>query len=158
MVGPNGTVADYCFCWNDKHFREYVLEEIREYARLKPYCVWMDDDLRANNHAPVNFGCFCDDCIARFNRIPAILETGAQALLLPREDYSGKVTSVSVANLTVGESGRLQHRIRRPASAAFHFVSPREECTLNFKRDGEDYIVDVPSVAAWDIGIVTVKR
>lgn len=69
MTGPDGTRAEYCFCWNGAHFREYVLAELREYAKLKPYCVWVDDDLRANNHAPVNFGCFCDDCMARFNRL-----------------------------------------------------------------------------------------
>ncbi len=70
MVGHDGTVADYCFCWNGKHFREYTFAYIREYVkRVKPYCVWVDDDLRASNHYPVEYGCFCDDCIARFNKI-----------------------------------------------------------------------------------------
>ncbi len=68
MVGHDGTVADYCFCPNGKHFREYTYSYIREYAeRIKPYCVWVDDDLRAHNHAPVEYGCFCDSCMARFN-------------------------------------------------------------------------------------------
>ncbi len=67
MVGPDGTVAELCFCWNGKHFWEYVREEMREYARLRPHTVWVDDDLRANNHDPVQYGCFCGDCIARFN-------------------------------------------------------------------------------------------
>ncbi len=68
MVGPDGTQAEYCFCWHGEHFRKYVLEEIRLYARMKPYCVWVDDDLRASNHAPVQYGCFCPDCIRRFNQ------------------------------------------------------------------------------------------
>lgn len=67
MVGPDGTVADYCFCWNGEYFRSYVEAEMREYARLRPYCAWVDDDIRASNHAPVDFGCFCDGCIAKFN-------------------------------------------------------------------------------------------
>lgn len=67
MVGPDGTVADYCFCWNGEHFRGYVEAEMREYARLRPHCAWVDDDIRASNHAPVDFGCFCDGCIAKFN-------------------------------------------------------------------------------------------
>ncbi len=68
MVGHDGTVAAYCFCPNGKHFREYTYAYIREYTeRLKPYCVWVDDDLRAHNHAPVEYGCFCDSCMARFN-------------------------------------------------------------------------------------------
>ncbi len=70
MVGHDGTVADYCFCWNGEHFRNYTFNYIKEYVkRIKPYCVWVDDDLRATNHNPVEFGCFCDDCISKFNKI-----------------------------------------------------------------------------------------
>ncbi len=70
MVGHDGTVADYCFCWRGKNFREYTFSYIREYVkRIKPYCVWVDDDLRASNHNPVEYGCFCDDCIKKFNEI-----------------------------------------------------------------------------------------
>ncbi len=72
MVGHDGTVADYCFCWNGKNFREYTFSYIKEYVkRIKPYCVWVDDDLRASNHNPVEYGCFCDDCINRFNSLYA---------------------------------------------------------------------------------------
>jgi len=67
MVGPDGTSADYCFCWNGENFRNYTGAMLREYAKLKPYCVWFDDDLRAPNHRPVPVGCFCDDCIQKFN-------------------------------------------------------------------------------------------
>lgn len=68
MVGPDGTVADYCFCWNGKNFREYVMSELREYAKIHPHTVWFDDDLRPVNHKPVDKGCFCDGCIEKFNR------------------------------------------------------------------------------------------
>lgn len=67
MVGPDGTVAGYCFCWNGEHFLHYIEAEMREYARLRPDRVWIDDDMRANNHDPVEYGCFCDHCIASFN-------------------------------------------------------------------------------------------
>ncbi len=70
MVGHDGTVADYCFCWNGKHFKKYTLSAIKEYVeRVKPYCVWVDDDLRATNHHPVEYGCFCEGCINEFNKI-----------------------------------------------------------------------------------------
>ncbi len=70
MVGHDGTAADYCFCWNGKNFREYTYSYIKEYVKLiEPYCVWVDDDLRASNHFPVEYGCFCDNCIARFNQL-----------------------------------------------------------------------------------------
>lgn len=68
MVGPDGTVAEYCFCWHGEHFRKYTFAEIRMYAeKVKPWCVWVDDDMRPNNHNPVSYGCFCDDCMRRFN-------------------------------------------------------------------------------------------
>ncbi len=68
MVGHDGMVADYCFCWNGENFRKYTFAWIKEYVqRVKPYCVWVDDDLRASNHNPVEYGCFCDDCISKFN-------------------------------------------------------------------------------------------
>lgn len=70
MVGQDGTVAEYTFCWNDKHFTDYITEHVYYYVkRVKPAEFWIDDDLRADNHAPVEFGCFCDDCIAKFNRL-----------------------------------------------------------------------------------------
>ncbi len=69
LVGHDGTTAPLAFCWYGKHFREYIAASLRDYIRcIKPYRVWADDDLRATNHAPVTHGCFCDDCMARFNR------------------------------------------------------------------------------------------
>ncbi len=69
LVGHDGTVANYCFCWNGKVFREYMLEVMRIYAALKPRVLWFDDDLRTENHNPVLFGCFCDNCIDSFNKL-----------------------------------------------------------------------------------------
>ena len=68
MVDADGTVAGYCFCWNDKIFREYTFTALKYYLEaVKPYRLWVDDDLRATNHAPVSHGCFCDHCISLFN-------------------------------------------------------------------------------------------
>lgn len=68
MVGPDGKAADYCFCWRGENLRKYVSREITYYAsEIQPHTVWIDDDLRATNHNPVRIGCFCDDCIAKFN-------------------------------------------------------------------------------------------
>ena len=67
MVDANGTVADYSFCWRGENFRKYTVEELKYYAQIKPHTFWVDDDLRAYNHAPVEHGCFCDNCIKMFN-------------------------------------------------------------------------------------------
>lgn len=67
MVDANGTVSDYAFCWRGENFRKYTVTEMEYYAKVKPDTFWVDDDLRAYNHAPVDYGCFCDNCIKSFN-------------------------------------------------------------------------------------------
>ena len=69
MAGPDGNMAGHCFCWRGEHFIKYTLEMVKIYARLMPHTVWFDDDLRPCNHAPVDRGCFCPNCIAEFNKI-----------------------------------------------------------------------------------------
>lgn len=68
MVDADGTVADYSFCWRGENFIKYTVEEMKNYAKVNPDTFWIDDDLRAYNHAPVNYGCFCDNCIKTFNK------------------------------------------------------------------------------------------
>ena len=69
MVGANGEAAGYCFCWRGEHFRRYLEDSLALYAQVKPDVVWFDDDLRADNHYPVEYGCYCDHCISGFNAI-----------------------------------------------------------------------------------------
>ena len=52
---------------NGKNVTEYFKKVMALYAVAEPYRVWVDDDLRARNHKPVEYGCFCDDCLAKFN-------------------------------------------------------------------------------------------
>ena len=67
MVGHRGERADYCFCWRGAHVREYVRQELSLYAAaVQPDTVWIDDDLRATNHFPVEYGCFCETCLTQF--------------------------------------------------------------------------------------------
>lgn len=68
IVGPDGTVSNYAFCWNGKNFRKYCYDFTVEYAKIKPHNVWIDDDLRATHHTPVEHACFCDECMSRFNK------------------------------------------------------------------------------------------
>ncbi|MEG2584158.1 MAG: hypothetical protein RSA27_06610, partial [Oscillospiraceae bacterium] len=68
LVGYDGTVAKYSFCYNGKNFKEYIYKVVREYSKFLPDCVWVDDDLRALHHSPIVIGCFCDDCIKSFNK------------------------------------------------------------------------------------------
>ncbi|MBR5528062.1 MAG: hypothetical protein IKV97_03595 [Clostridia bacterium] len=68
MVGEYGEVSDGCYCPRGEFFRNYIYETTKKYAEIEPLYVWVDDDLRIYNHAPVNHGCFCENCVEAFNK------------------------------------------------------------------------------------------
>ncbi len=69
LVGHDGQTTYYSFCWNGEKFREYLVDGIEEYVKeIRPDYFWIDDDFRADNHSPVMYGCFCPDCLAKFNK------------------------------------------------------------------------------------------
>ena len=43
--------------------------DVSYYATVKPNMVWVEDDFRFHNHAPLEWGgCFCDLHIAEFSK------------------------------------------------------------------------------------------
>lgn len=68
MVGPEGESGCVSVCPRSKELRARVYEMYARFARLNPECMWVDDDFRVFDHSPVQAACFCDDCIAGFNR------------------------------------------------------------------------------------------
>lgn len=68
LIGHDGSVGIASYCWHDDKFRDYLFKELELYcSAVKPNILWVDDDFRAFNHFPVNYGCFCPDCIKKFN-------------------------------------------------------------------------------------------
>ncbi len=67
MVGPDGTVAPYSNCPRAPDFHAYLDASTRAYCAWHPASVWIDDDLRMHHHSPIDYGCFCDICLATFN-------------------------------------------------------------------------------------------
>jgi hypothetical protein len=69
MVDPQGRVASAVVCFLDPEWQEYYLESLRMYACEGFRVVWIDDDIRYHNHAPLAWGgCFCPLHVAEFNR------------------------------------------------------------------------------------------
>jgi len=70
-TGSAGVEAKACNCPRHPEFLAYVREVARLYAACKPAWVWIDDDLRFDNHTPATIGsrpgCWCNRCIADFN-------------------------------------------------------------------------------------------
>ena len=66
MVGANGKIAKAVACPRAVKFIDHMCGVFAKYARLGPSVIWVDDDFRMPHHSPVDFGCFCGDCLARF--------------------------------------------------------------------------------------------
>ncbi len=69
VVGPDGAVAHKQFCPRDKDFLDYLEAVYELYAKeCRPHGIWIDDDLRITFHSPAADICYCDECLAGFNR------------------------------------------------------------------------------------------
>ena len=69
MVGPDGRSGAACFFPACPNFLSYVYDMARAYCVFRPDSVWVDDDLRAEWHYPdAEYGCFCPDCVSKFNK------------------------------------------------------------------------------------------
>jgi hypothetical protein len=69
MVGPKGDSCKATVCPLDKSWRQYYENNLRMFAKEGFRVVWIDDDIRFHNHAPLDWGgCFCPLHIGEFNR------------------------------------------------------------------------------------------
>lgn len=70
-TGSTGVESVFCSCPRHPDFLEHLRMMAGKYAALEPSYVWVDDDLRYDNHKPAtldsHIGCWCDGCIAAFN-------------------------------------------------------------------------------------------
>ena len=71
FTGPTGVECKACNCPRQPAFLAYVREVARLYAAaIRPAWLWIDDDLRVNNHRPAagweDVGCRCETCRAAF--------------------------------------------------------------------------------------------
>lgn len=70
-TGSTGVEDRFCNCPRQPKFLAYIREMAKLYAAFKPGSVWIDDDLRVDNHRPATNGsldgCWCATCLAAFN-------------------------------------------------------------------------------------------
>ncbi len=70
MVGYNGETAEGVYCPTSPEFMAHVAKAVAIYIdAVHPDVVYIDDDLRFNNHGPVELGCFCQRCLKGFAEI-----------------------------------------------------------------------------------------
>ena len=67
FTSENGAVAKGCNCFRAPELLAYMKEMASLYAAaMRPYSVWVDDDIRIINHGGPGFGCYCDYCLGQF--------------------------------------------------------------------------------------------
>ena len=76
MVDPNGLAAEACVCPLDEDWRRYFEQTLHMYGRERFRVVWLDDDIRLHNHAPLEWGgCFCPLHLAELEKRKGIHTT-----------------------------------------------------------------------------------
>jgi hypothetical protein len=141
-TGSTGVEDKYCNCPRDPRFLGYMREMARIYAANHPSSVWIDDDIRINNHYPASRdsldGCWCKRCIADFNAEVGGSWTRETLAAAARKDAALKaewerfaIRSIAVIARIIGEE--------------FHTVSPETMLALQHGMSAKrtiDSIVD----------------
>lgn len=87
MVDRNGYEATGQACPLCPEWRHYIQEMYALYASVEPYMIWIDDDFRLHNHAPLSWGgCFCDLHLQEYSRragVPLTRDDFANGMLEP---------------------------------------------------------------------------
>lgn len=68
MTDIDGNVCLGSFCPNDENMRSYIKSLYEIIASAEPDYIWIDDDIRLLGHMPVTYSCFCDNCLAIFEK------------------------------------------------------------------------------------------
>jgi hypothetical protein len=69
MVDPYGRAAAAAACPLCPEWRRTIAETFAAFAAAEPWALWVEDDFRLHNHAPLDWGgCFCERHLAEYSR------------------------------------------------------------------------------------------
>ncbi len=135
MVGHDGKETTCCACPLSEAWQEHVQAVWRLYAETHPRVVWVEDDIRTFNHAPVSFACFCDAHLARFGELVGQDVTRRQlvdALLSPGEPHPWRAAWLDLQGQimidTVAMLARTVHAISPETHLGLMSSGPRNHC------------------------------
>lgn len=96
------------------------------------------------------------------NRLPVIMETMAQAIVIPRIDSENRLRSVSLLNCSISEQPETYLRLRGcDSDRKQSFIWKRAgkpDVTLRPEYDGTDVIVRIPPLDGWNIGWIAIQK
>ncbi len=121
MSDPYGKKASAVACPADPEFQKYICEMYAYYATVRPDTIWVEDDFRLHNHAPLEWGgCFCDRHMAIYS------ERAGRALT--REEFVAGVLATGEPHpyrkIWLDVSRETMRGLAEKIGAAVHTVSP----------------------------------
>ena len=69
QVNQDGAESKSCLCPSNDAFLDYTAKRYAIYANSGADFIWIDDDVRPNNHGIAQDFCYCPKCIQKFNDI-----------------------------------------------------------------------------------------
>ena len=70
MVDPHGNRATACACPLDEEWLNNLCTCYAKYAEIGPEVLWIEDDFRLHNHAPLDWGgCFCEEHMKLYSEL-----------------------------------------------------------------------------------------
>lgn len=67
LTDIDGTQTKSQACPLNPAFREWLATAYEMYAGTRPRVLWIEDDIRAQNHRPARYTCFCDRHLEKFS-------------------------------------------------------------------------------------------
>lgn len=143
MVDRNGYEATGQACPLSQEWRSYIQEMYELYASIEPYMIWIDDDFRLHNHAPLAWGgCFCDLHLKEYSRRTGVSLTRddfVKGILMPGEPHpyrkvwldTSRGTMVDLASLI----GNAVHRVSPETHVGLMSSAPNVHCA-----EGRDWM------------------
>ena len=119
--------------------------------------VWWPDALNVGSRYPTaaERTCWLDELDrASGGRFPVRIDRPVSLDILPRVNAAGRVEAVTLLNLSIGETGVIGLRVRRPSSLRAVWQKPRSAAVaaeiVSGDLDGE-VVVTLPSLSGWEI-------
>ena len=157
MVDPNGRQATAVACPLCPEWRAYMTEMYALYATLHPHMLWVEDDFRLHNHAPLAWGgCFCARHMEEFSRRaehPVAREEFVKGLLIPGPPHPYRNIWLDCARETMAEVaamiGEAVHKVSPETRVGLMSSAPAAHCA-----EGRDWDAILGGLAGPDTPMV----
>ena len=111
MVDPHGKQATAVACPLCEKWRSYLADIYAYYATAHPWILWVEDDFRLHNHAPLTWGgCFCEVHMEEYSRRAGkrlSREELVRAMVAPGDPHPFRKAWLDTSRTTMIELARL---------------------------------------------------